>query len=303
MPVNYAGSTYTTTGMNTLFVTVVGTNTSTGCSSVPVTATLFVNPLPVPAISESNNKGCVPLCMTFTASNSGAAIQTCSWDFGDGSFASNVINTDRCYTMAGKYKVRATVTDVNGCINFVNDSLEGFPIPIADFNFAPIKPIVNVDEVTFTDASHEANIAKWDWYFMNLPKPHSNLQNPTYNYMEPGTYAVALVVTSDHGCLDTIVKTIVVGEDYGIYVPNVFSPNGDGLNDIFQPKGFCITKYELRIFNRWGEELMFTNDFYHGWDGMYKNKLSQEDTYIWKINLTNVFGKSHELTGNVTLIK
>ncbi len=68
-------------------------------------------------------------------------------------------------------------------------------------------------------------------------------------------------------------------------------------------KGFGITKYELRVFNRWGEELMMTNDFGHGWDGMYKGKLSKEDTYIWKINLTNVFGKSHELSGNVTLIK
>ena len=143
---------------------------------------------------------------------------------------------------------------------------------------------------------------KW-WYFKNLPKPHSDLQNPVYIYDEEGTYAVALIVTSDHGCIDTIVETIVVGPDYGIYVPNIFTPNDDGLNDIFQPKGFGITNYELRIFNRWGEELMFTNDFAHGWDGFYKGKLSQEDTYTWKINLTNVFGKSHELSGHVTLIK
>ncbi len=301
-PVNYSGSTYTVNGTNNLYVTVVGTNTSTGCSSLPVTATLIVNPLPVPVISASNNKGCVPLCMTFTSSNSGGDIASCSWDFGDGAFASNVINTDRCYNMAGDYTVRATVTDNNGCVSSVTYSVNAYPIPTADFNYSPLKPIEN-DEVTFTDASHEAVIKKWDWYFMNLPKPHSNSQNPTFMYSEAGTYAIALLVTSDHGCVDTIVKTIIVGQDYGIYVPNVFSPNGDGLNDVFQPKGFGITKYELRIFNRWGEELMMTNDFGHGWDGMYKGKLSKEDTYIWKINLTNVFGKSHELSGNVTLIK
>ncbi len=302
-PINYSGSTYTTTGVNTQYLTVVGTNTSTGCSSMPVTATLMVNPLPVPVISASNNKGCVPLCMTFTSSNSGGSIGNCSWDFGDGAFASNVINTDRCYNVAGDYTVRATVTDNNGCVSSVTYSLSAYPIPVADFNYAPLKPIVNNDDVTFTDASFNAVIKKWDWYFMNLPKPHSSLQNPVYTYMDPGTYAIALLVTSDHGCVDTIVKSIIVGEDYGIYVPNVFSPNGDGLNDVFQPKGFGITKYELRLFNRWGEELMFTNDFGHGRDGYYKGKLSQEDTYIWKINLTNVFGKSHELSGHVTLIK
>ncbi len=301
-PVNYSGSTFTTTGTSNMILTVVGTNTSTGCSSFPATATLIVNPLPVPEITASMNKGCVPLCMTFTSSNSGGNITNCSWDFGDGAFASNVINTDRCFTVAGDYTVRATVTDDNGCASSVTYSVNAYPIPTADFNFSPLKPIEN-DDVIFTDATHEATIAKWDWYFMNLPKPHSNLQNPVYMYSEAGTYAVALLVTSKHGCVDTIVKTIVVGEDYGIYVPNIFSPNGDGLNDVFQPKGFGISKYELRIFNRWGEELMMTNDFGHGWDGMYKGKLSKEDTYVWKINVTNVFGKSHELTGNVTLIK
>ncbi len=300
-PVNATGNTYTTATTANLYLTVIGTSIAGGCSS-SATAAVIVNPLPTPVISASINKGCVPLCMTFTASNSSGAIQSCSWDFGDGSFASNVITTDRCFNMAGGYTVSAVITDANGCTSNTTFSLEAYPIPTADFNYAPIKPLVNED-VTFTDATHEAKIAKWDWYFMNLPKPHSNYQNPIFMYSDAGTYPIALVVTSDHGCTDTIVKTIIVGEDYGIFVPNIFSPNGDGLNDVFQPKGFGITKYELRIFNRWGEELMFTNDFNHGWDGFWKGKLSKEDTYVWKINLTNVFGKSHELSGNVTLIK
>lgn len=125
-------------------------------------------------------------------------------------------------------------------------------------------------------------------------------------YSEPGTYAVALVVKSDHGCVDTIVRPLVVGEDFGIYVPNAFTPNEDGLNDIFRPKGFGVVKYELQIFDRWGERIFHTKDMNEGWDGKYQGRggdIVEEGAYTWLINVTSVFGKAHELKGHVTLIK
>lgn len=78
---------------------------------------------------------------------------------------------------------------------------------------------------------------------------------------------VALVVKSDNSCTDTLLRPIVVGEDFGIYVSNAFTSNGDGLNDVFQPKGFGIVKYELVIFDRWGGQLFHTNTFEEGWNG------------------------------------
>lgn len=290
-------------GVNTIGTyTLTVTDPTNGCSNSSVTTVSQFTTQPNGQIISGNNKACLPLCTTFTLQSS-PPTAACSWNFGNGSSATGSVTSDNCFTEVGVFTITSTFTDIYGCIGTASYTVEVYPKPIADFNYSPIKPIVNEDEVTFTDASHGANVVKWDWYFKNLPKPHSGQQNPIFSYDEAGTYAIALVVRSDHGCIDTIVKTIVVGEDYGIYVPNVFTPNGDGVNDVFQPKGYGITKYELRIFNRWGEELMFTNDFYQGWDGIYKGKLSQEDTYIWKINLTNVFGKSRELTGHVTLIK
>ena len=129
------------------------------------------------------------------------------------------------------------------------------------------------------------------------------VRHQSFIYPETGTYAAVLVVKSDKGCLDTMIKTIFVAEDYGIFVPNAFTPNGDGINDIFQPKGYGITKYELDIFDRWGEKIFQTNQFEHGWDGTIKGISIKNDIYTWRIKLTNVFGKSHELTGHVTLIK
>lgn len=279
-----------------------------GCTNTVVTA-VVVNPLPVPTIMSSEDKACAPHCITYTVSATSSLV-TSAWSY-NGSNAVNGNTAQYCFDGAGIYTVNVSVIDVNSCSNSASTTSEVYPVPVADFNFAPLKPIINIDqEVTFTDASHSATVTAWNWYFMNTAQYTSTLQNPTFAYTEPGNYAVALVVKSDHGCIDTLVKELVVGEDFGIYVPNAFTPNGDGLNDIFQPKGFGITKYELNIFDRWGELIFHTNTFEEGWNGAKQKKkdvsyplIIEEGVYTWLINCTSVFGKSHELKGHVTLIK
>ena len=272
-----------------------------GCAGIAVTA-VIVNPLPNVSVVASNNKGCVPLCMTFTCATSPGA--TVNWAYGDGA-SSGGVSSNNCYKTASDYTVTASVTDINGCFNSNTYPVSAYPIPVADFNYAPLRPIEKLDDVVFTDASYGANIAGWNWYFTNnaSAQNQSNLQNPTYLYDEQGEYAIVMVVKSDKGCMDTIIKTIIVGEDYGIYVPNSFTPNGDGMNDVFQPKGFGVTKYLLEIFNRWGEKVFSTTDFKQGWDGTIKGINIKDETFIWKINAVNVYGKAYELKGHVTLIK
>lgn len=120
-------------------------------------------------------------------------------------------------------------------------------------------------------------------------------------FSEAGTYPVALVVTNKWGCSDTIIKPIVVGEDFSLYVPNAFTPNGDGLNDTFFPKGHGILKYNLAIFDRWGEKLFTTSDFLQAWDGTFKGAACKNDVYVWKINVTMPDSKLKTYTGHVTL--
>ena len=118
-----------------------------------------------------------------------------------------------------------------------------------------------------------------------------------------------LTIVYHKGCYDTLLRPLVVGEDFGIYVPNAFTPNADGLNDVFQPKGFGVTKYELNIFDRWGQKVFSTKDFEKGWDGTMQSKndvkygILEEGTYSWVITCTSVFGKAHEMKGHVTLFK
>jgi gliding motility-associated-like protein len=316
------GVTYQWTGPNGFFSsvqnpTVLGSSTAVGgvyqlsvtdannCSATSTVNTI-VNPNPVAQITSGPNTGCAPLCVNFNVSSTPQA-SLASWNFGNGSMANGVLSTTSCYNAAGIYTVNTTVTDANGCLGYATWTVEVYPKPIADFNHAPIKPIINIDgEVTFTDASHGANIVTWNWFFMNTAQYTSTQQNPTFMYSDPGHYVVALVVKSDKGCWDTILRPLEVGEDYGLYVPNAFTPNEDGFNDVFQPKGFGIVKYELNIFDRWGERLFHTKEFTEAWDGTFQgrgSKLCKEDVYVWLINVTDVFGKSHELKGHVTLIR
>ncbi|MBK7666170.1 MAG: gliding motility-associated C-terminal domain-containing protein [Sphingobacteriaceae bacterium] len=303
-PGNITGSTYSYSGNTSVNVTVIGT--SNGCSN-SANASIVVNPNPNANISVSGVKGCVPTCVTFTANNSTSNIVSYSWIL-NGAGITGAQNGVYCFDESASYTLGLTVVDGNGCTSTVSPmNIEIYPQPVADFNHAPIKPIINQDPfVTFTDASWGANIVSWNWYFMNTAQYTSTQQNPTFMYTEPGTYPVALVVTSDKGCTDTIVRPLIVGEDFGIYVPNAFTPNADGVNDIFQPKGFGVVKYEINIFDRWGERVFHTTTFEEGWDGTFQGRgqnICKEDSYTWIINATSVFGKSHELKGHVTLIR
>ncbi len=297
--------------------TVLGSSTSVGgiyqvtvtdanTCSASTTVNTVVNPLPVPQLTAGPNKGCAPLCVTFTVSSTPTA-SLAYWTFGNGESVNGPLNSISCYNAAGIYTINATVTDINGCLGSATYTAEVYPKPVADFNHAPLKPIINIDgDVVFTDASWGANIVSWNWYFMNTAQYTSIQQNPTFLYSEPGNYVVALIVKSDKGCADTILRPLVVGEDFGIYVPNAFTPNTDGFNDVFFPKGFGITKYELHIFDRWGEKVFHTKEFTDSWDGTFQGrgtKICKEDVYTWLITCTDVFGKSHELKGHVTLIR
>jgi gliding motility-associated-like protein len=279
---------------------------ASGCTASAVAA-VVVNPIPNITIAANKNASCPPLCTQFSFGSS-SPVQFYNWQLGNG-VAGGTSTVETCYTASGIYTVNASVTDIYGCSNSGTYTVEVYPKPVADFNYAPIKPVELIEQVTFTDASHSANIITWNWYFMNTAQYTSVMQNPTFIYEQAGEYPIALIVKSDKGCSDTLIKKIVVIEDYGIYVPNAFTPNGDGVNDIFQPKGFGVVKYEMNIFDRWGEKVFSTNQFEKGWDGTKQAKHDvkygsiEEGVYTWLINLTNVYGKSHELKGHVTLMK
>ena len=311
------------TGLNTTHGITVQANPIIPYAIYTVTATdinncinsntvgIVVNALPTVSISPVSPE-CVPFCATFTAS-SNPALTAYNWDFGNGSNDSATVSggtsnivTVSCFTVAGTYHVKLTVIDINTCINSTVRNLVALSHPLADFDYGPQPVSVLTPEVQFTNQS-TPGLPYHSWNFGD-PYGHdtSTVNNPMHSYTDVGTYMVTLTVSTANGCSATVVKPIIINEDYALYIPNAFSPNGDGKNETFKPVGEGVSNYKFYIFDRWGLLIFYTEDFNQGWDGRYQGKgdqILQQDVYVWKIQLTDFRNKPKTLNGTVTLLK
>lgn len=128
----------------------------------------------------------------------------------------------------------------------------------------------------------------------------SSQQKLEYVIPGNGEHKITLKLTNAAGCSNQISKTIKAAF-YRLYLPNAFSPNNDELNEIFEPKGYGIIHYTLKVYNRWGE-LVFDGEN-KGWDGKFKNSVAAEGVYFYKADIYNVQQKHEYLSGNINLIK
>ncbi|MBN9292511.1 MAG: gliding motility-associated C-terminal domain-containing protein [Flavobacteriia bacterium] len=131
----------------------------------------------------------------------------------------------------------------------------------------------------------------------------NNCPNPTITPMVDTTYI--FIATAPNGCKDTLqipVKIILNCGEEPVFVPNMFSPNGDGINDIFAPRGRCILSYNLKVYNRWGE-LVYRQDGSDGWDGTFNEKKVSTGVYIYYLEASLLYGETVIKNGSVTLTR
>src|SRR5665213_4441328 len=152
--------------------------------------------------------------------------------------------------------------------------------------------------VNFINNSTGGNL--YFWYFgdtLSGPLDSSNLKNPVHTYDSSGTYRVLLVVVNQYGCYDTISDYITVEKKSHFNVPNVFTPNGDGKNDMWIPDYFNITSAHVIIFNRWGEKIKDWTTL-TGWDGTTSGgSICPDGTYYYIINATGIDGVIYNTHG------
>lgn len=188
-----------------------------------------------------------------------------------------------------------------GVCNTAIDSVEitGLPV-VADFSLSQDSgyTVLPIDVVS---NSLNAETCVWtlnDSILTDFSAPG------TLIFSDSGTYVLQLVCTNSSGCTDTTSKVIkVLSDQLVLVVPNVFSPNGDGLNDLFQVKHNAVKTFYARIFNRWGKLLFEWDDVTNGWNGATGDNDMTDGTYYYMITGTDIKDVAFEKKGIVTLIR
>jgi len=189
------------------------------------------------------------------------------------------------------------VTDGCGSIATGSIPVIVFPSPKAIFYPTP-DSVLGGQYVAFVDSSK--NATSWYWTFGD--GGNSTNAFPFYQYLEQGNYLVTLVVSNALGCSDTSRDTVYVTE--GLFVPNVFTPNGDGMNDGFHVSAAGLKTFSIEIFNRWGERVFISNSPDIDWDGRSTTGVQESDgDYYYIIRATDYKGKPFNQNGYVQLIR
>jgi len=223
------------------------------------------------------------------------------WEFGDGA-KSWEQDPEYFYFTPGTYSVTHTVINQDGCIgtHTKDDIITVYPEPVAGFFTDPEEVSIFNPLINFYDDS-EGDIVSYYW---NLGDGQfSIVPYFEHTYRDTGTYVVDLTVVNSYGCVDSIYGFVEVRPDYTIYVPNAFTPNADGSNDIFKVYSVNVVEFELLVFNRWGIQLFKTHDPNQGWDGFYNGKLSPGGSYVYVLYYQDALGDYHHKYGHFLLIR
>ena len=262
-----------------------------GCIDTQV-LNIEVIPLPHSDYFSSSTSGCVDFTVAFLENSEDAL--TLIWDFGDGSLPSNEPNPVHTYSAPGTYPVSLTAIGPMGCQSIsqvqeivVSDTLfasfSSNPLPL-DTLYIP-----NAD-VQFVDAS--LNPASWFWKFGDGKT--SSEKSPRHSYWQPGEYEVILTVTDANGCVSQALLGTYVVLNPHLWIPNVFTPNFDEVEDQFRIIYSGTDPVEIQIFDRWGKRVYKGEGSENEWDGNYPNgEWAPEGVYYYDIKIGREQHKGH----------
>lgn len=264
---------------------------------------------PIPDFTAFPTEGCSDLPVFFENQSffDGGGPLTYSWMIGDDTNA--YTDKDLPYLFQNvsddieSVSVRLTVSSPL-CSNTikVDDVVQVWPKPRAQFVAQPQQVSVYDGEVFFENRSQ---FGIWNTWYFDDQGITSVERDPSYLYQNAGNYNVQLVVENDFACVDTATQLISILPEISYYIPNAFSPNGDGINDFFSGVGEAYsTEFEFRIFDRWGNQVFFTRNPDAQWNGSYKGRPAQQGVYVYHVTfIDEVNQKEVVLSGEVTLLR
>ncbi len=252
---------------------------------------------------------CSPACINFqdlTVSNA-TNITNWYWTLNDG-VSSLLQNPSNCYYNSSHindstFDVTLITTNDLGCSDTLtkSDYITSWHNPVAEFSVEYDTMDMYMENFTFYNEAIGADYYHWD---MGDGTLYDDFEVNHHIYPDTGKFYVQLAVETINGCVDTVVHPVIVKPVISLFVPNAFTPNGDGDNDEFFFKAYGIRKQgiEFMVFDRWGTLIYYT-DAVRPWDGTYKGVPVQEDAYVWKLKCVDVFGNEHRKKGHVSVIR
>ena len=271
-----------------------------GCTQ-SFTDNVVVSPRPIAYYGLGTAISCDMQPVLFLDSSQVSQPASYLWSFGDGT-TSTLQNPTHTYPAAGSFPSSLIITSANGCLDTfaLTAPVNIFPSPQAGFIASPHDTSIFYPQITTVDISVGA--VDCDMYWGDGTS--STNCDTIHDYTHTGTYTIMQVIVNALGCRDTAYSQIIIEPEYLFWLPNAFTPNGNGLNDVFKPKLVVVHQYSFLIFNRWGEKIFETKDFTEGWNGFYKNGICEQDVYVYKINFVDdVKNEDHQFIGRVTLVR
>jgi len=279
-------------------------NVSSGSCSA--TATVAIQPLACMAPSAtiqtiSNDSICTGGCVTFTAATSGVQPITYLWAFPGGTPpTSNLPNPQVCYLTKGNYSVALAVTNAFGSSTVTANNFIHVADTPAVFN-AIGDTTLKIGQTTIIKAIGAG--LTYYWY----PDVNGSIACPSCaNTVVQPTVSTTYYVEVSNSPYCKRRDSVLVKVDFNcgdFFVPNAFSPNGDGLNDMINVHGFCIGTYTLQIFSRWGEKVFETSSLTQSWDGTFRGQNMDAGVFVYRADGITIEGKPFSIKGNITLIR
>ena len=260
---------------------------------------------PLLIIDPSSFNGCEPMSVFFK--NLSVPIDSTYeilWTFGDGG-TSDRISPSHVYTTPGVYDVHLSIKSPIGC--FIEADYPNWitvrQSPDAGFSYTPSELSSFNKEIFLVDESKNAKTVDW---LIDGRIPLFGL-NPNYMFRDTGVHEIRQIVIHENGCRDTLIQYIDIEPKVTLFMPNAFTPNGDGTNDLFGGVGIFdgMKEFHMGIWDRWGSLIFETKNPEEGWNGKIKNtEVSvQNGVYVYRISYITPRNEHKKLIGQFNLVR
>jgi gliding motility-associated-like protein len=256
--------------------------------------------------AEPLTTGCTPLSVNFSSLSTivSGTISSYFWNLDNGSFPTDsAVST--IYELSENFTISLTATSDKNCTASlaIQNFVQTFPSPTADFISSPNPADILMDPIVFFQDTSLGNPINWRWNFGDGGS--DTIRFPYHEYTDTGYFDVTLTVGNIFGCTDQITKQIYVSPAFTLYIPNAFTINQDRVNETFKPLGIGIATYEMVIKDRWGGEVFKTRNIEEGWNGTIKDTGAdlKQGIYTYFINIRDMRDYPHLFRGTVTLFR